>query len=428
MAHGLHALQLRLLLRGLQLLLPGGRLVYSTCSLNPIENEAVVAAALARMRLPVRLVPSAAELPGLKRMGGLARWRVSHGGALYASFAELPEDARLGRGGPLPSMFPPEATAAAAMGLEQCLRVLPHMQDTGGFFIAVFERLGGEGAEQDEEDEVEVSSVARLLATVPRLVRPVIFEAEQVGHAAEDEAAAEPKAAAPAAAAASVAQLLSTAPCLVRTGADAEAAAAAAETGAAPGGVYGNANQRGAAQGAHVLAPLHAAPSNQGKYDTVYGLRPWWLQECAAWWGLPEASPPLQQMVTQRVDGAPPPLSEDSAPPARLVAPSAQAAPTDSRAPPRQLGGWPWPPQLGAACAQDEVWTPLYQVSRSVTGHSIVMVAAPILSLLRADATVKLQLVNTGVRVLERSEFKCDAFGWRLAQAERRAHNAARPA
>ena len=47
---------------------------------------------------------------------------------------------------------------------------------------------------------------------------------------------------------------------------------------------------------------------------------------------------------------------------------------------------------------------------------------------LRADATVKLQLVNTGVRVLERSEFKCDTFGWRLAQAERRAHTAVHPA
>ena len=39
-------IQLRILLRGLELLNVGGRLVYSTCSLNPVEDEAVIAAAV----------------------------------------------------------------------------------------------------------------------------------------------------------------------------------------------------------------------------------------------------------------------------------------------------------------------------------------------------------------------------------------------
>lgn len=44
--NGLHSLQLRILKRGINILKQGGRIVYSTCSMNPVENEAVIAAAL----------------------------------------------------------------------------------------------------------------------------------------------------------------------------------------------------------------------------------------------------------------------------------------------------------------------------------------------------------------------------------------------
>ena len=42
----MHALQIQILERGLEVLKVGGKMSYSTCSLNPIENEAVVAAVL----------------------------------------------------------------------------------------------------------------------------------------------------------------------------------------------------------------------------------------------------------------------------------------------------------------------------------------------------------------------------------------------
>lgn len=40
------SLQLRIATRGAEQLVEGGRMVYSTCSLNPIEDEAVIASLL----------------------------------------------------------------------------------------------------------------------------------------------------------------------------------------------------------------------------------------------------------------------------------------------------------------------------------------------------------------------------------------------
>jgi 16S rRNA C967 or C1407 C5-methylase (RsmB/RsmF family) len=76
----LHPLQLRILLRAMQLLKPGGRMVYSTCSFNPTENEAVVAAALksdiAQGEFRIVPQPEGRVLPGLKRRRGLTQWRI----------------------------------------------------------------------------------------------------------------------------------------------------------------------------------------------------------------------------------------------------------------------------------------------------------------------------------------------------------------
>src|SRR5690606_10349554 len=91
-AMNLHATQVKILIRGLQLLKPGGRIVYSTCSMNPIENEAVVAAAIERCGGPdkVQLVDVSAQMPELKRIPGLkGGWKVmSNQGEWWSSYEE----------------------------------------------------------------------------------------------------------------------------------------------------------------------------------------------------------------------------------------------------------------------------------------------------------------------------------------------------
>jgi len=78
----------------------GGRLVYSTCTFNPLENEAVVAAALARHIKQMKIVDVSKELsPHLKYRPGLTSWKVYHRGKgkhhapkFYKNFPEITEE------------------------------------------------------------------------------------------------------------------------------------------------------------------------------------------------------------------------------------------------------------------------------------------------------------------------------------------------
>ena len=75
---GLHATQVRILIRALQMLKVGGRVVYSTCSMNPVEDEAVVAAAIEKCGGPdlVSTIETKDYLPGLKRYAGRKTWSI----------------------------------------------------------------------------------------------------------------------------------------------------------------------------------------------------------------------------------------------------------------------------------------------------------------------------------------------------------------
>lgn len=180
--NGLHGLQVQIAMRGMSLLKVGGRMIYSTCSMNPIENEAVVAEVLRRCREAVELVDVSGDLPQLIRRPGLKRWKVRDKGVWLHSYKHVPKARRAAI---VPGMFPSgksyadrtescndssiihtsdnvdngdstngapiaEGTKASSdfleeeastLPLERCMRIMPHDQNTGAFFIAVFHKL-----------------------------------------------------------------------------------------------------------------------------------------------------------------------------------------------------------------------------------------------------------------------------------------------
>lgn len=116
--------QERLLASGLQALRPGGRLVYSTCTLSVRENERVVARVLARFAGGAKLIPLSPPLPE-SRPGRLS-WR----------------------GRPLPPV------------LAGAVRVLPGPR-TEGFFLALLKRCEGPASTRGDEDHPD------RLGTIP---------------------------------------------------------------------------------------------------------------------------------------------------------------------------------------------------------------------------------------------------------------------
>ncbi|NHZ71887.1 MAG: RNA methyltransferase [Aquificales bacterium] len=97
--------QLAILRKAVQRCRPGGRIVYATCTFAPEENELIVDAMLQDYGDFIRLLP--AEVPCFQTSPGLIEWQ---GQALHPD-------------------------------LHHALRVWPHQNDTGGFFVAVMEKF-----------------------------------------------------------------------------------------------------------------------------------------------------------------------------------------------------------------------------------------------------------------------------------------------
>lgn len=141
----LHMSQCRVLTRGMQLCKKGGVVVYSTCSMNPVEDEAVISECLTRSQGTFRLIDPTPFLPGLIGERGVASWTLTTKD-LDAELSTIEEanayrEKHEGKGfNYRPSMFA-NAEKLSTQNIQYAIRVLPHQQDTGGFFIAALEAL-----------------------------------------------------------------------------------------------------------------------------------------------------------------------------------------------------------------------------------------------------------------------------------------------
>ncbi|KAG9218231.1 hypothetical protein CCMSSC00406_0005912 [Pleurotus cornucopiae] len=170
--NGLHALQVRILVRAMRMLNSSGRIVYSTCSLNPVENEAVIAVAL-KTYPEYELVDVSSGYPELKRLPGLTSWTPTADKTAekyFDSYQEYRDS--------LSSTDPVKLTEghwppsnAAGLNLTRCMRIYPHLQDTGGFFVAVLQKK-----QKAESDTKERKREATEPSDVPDAKKPRLTE------------------------------------------------------------------------------------------------------------------------------------------------------------------------------------------------------------------------------------------------------------
>ena len=120
----LHKLQVSLLNRAIDVVRPGGTVVYSTCSIDPVENEAVISRILENRDDIVSVEFEPRRTPGLIYRSGMKNWDV---------FNDNMETNTGSHGGP-PS--DPEISQA----LCKCIRLIQQDTAQGGFFLAILRK------------------------------------------------------------------------------------------------------------------------------------------------------------------------------------------------------------------------------------------------------------------------------------------------
>jgi hypothetical protein len=160
--------------------------------MNPIENEAVVAEIL-RLFPNIQLVDVSKELPNLIRRKGITDWKVmSSKGVILENYGQAspedlvepeikPDEVKTTKKKFLPpgaikkSMFPPDQNEVKKFNLGRCIRIYPHDNDTGGFFVAVFQKIKAgpdppiyQRTKTEKNFEVKNYPIDQMFVPVPR--------------------------------------------------------------------------------------------------------------------------------------------------------------------------------------------------------------------------------------------------------------------
>ena len=146
---GLQGLQVGLLNRAVDLLRPGGRIVYSTCSLDPVENEEVICRVL-RTRSDVELEDMGDSLRGVETQDGLASW------STFDDQLNPIQDS---------NMLLKDMDVSI---LKRCKRVSGHRMNAGGFFLALLRKNG-----DPESKKISINLESRRPEEGPQASRPV---------------------------------------------------------------------------------------------------------------------------------------------------------------------------------------------------------------------------------------------------------------
>ena len=132
-----HHLQYNIVERGVELLEIGGLMAYSSCAINPIENEAVIGRLLSASKGSLELVDVTGQLPSLNWAPGHTSWHVFDPNMrCYDKYIDVPDKYRKKQ--IRESMF--SCLYPKTLHLDRSMRLLPHHNDCGGFYVAIIRK------------------------------------------------------------------------------------------------------------------------------------------------------------------------------------------------------------------------------------------------------------------------------------------------